>query len=306
MKKLLSIISILVLLLISSLTITAQEKNQYTGALLWKVSGNGLPQPSYILGTHHFYQVDFVDSIPELKNVIEDVDQVVGELLLKDVSALQARLQQAAIMSPDEAYKDLLSEEDFQVLDDGLKNMIGAGLAQFGQLKPGMLSMLYTITLYSKLYPQFNPMSHEAIDAYVQRVAAEDGKTVLGLETVDDQIYALFDAEPIKDQAESLVCSIRNIDGAKEQMDKLNDFYKSGDLEEMYNLSFNNPKELCKISPLQKSAILENRNNKWMEKLPNILNGKSSLIAVGALHLAGKEGLLYQLAQRGYKVEPVE
>lgn len=97
MKKLLSIISILVLLLISSLTITAQEKNQYTGALLWKVSGNGYLQPSYICtGTFHFYQVDFVDSIPELKNVIEDVDQVVGELLLKDVSALQARLQQAA------------------------------------------------------------------------------------------------------------------------------------------------------------------------------------------------------------------
>lgn len=72
-------------------------------------------------------------------------------------------------MSPDETYNDLLSEEDLQVLDDGLKNMIGAGLGQFGQLKPGMLSMLYTITLYSKLYPlNSNPMSHEAIDAYVQ------------------------------------------------------------------------------------------------------------------------------------------
>jgi uncharacterized protein YbaP (TraB family) len=33
---------------------------------------------------------------------------------------------------------------------------------------------------------------------------------------------------------------------------------------------------------------------------------KSNLIAVGALHLAGEDGILNQLAAKGYTVEPVK
>ena len=31
--------------------------------LLWKVSGNGLTQPSYIIGTHHLAPFSIMDSI---------------------------------------------------------------------------------------------------------------------------------------------------------------------------------------------------------------------------------------------------
>jgi uncharacterized protein YbaP (TraB family) len=42
-----------------------------------------------------------------------------------------------------------------------------------------------------------------------------------------------------------------------------------------------------------------------MQKLPEIMKEKSSFIAVGALHLAGEEGLLNLLKEAGYTVEPV-
>lgn len=306
MKIISTTFTVLIFLVLSAISVSAQDKKEYTGALLWKVSGNGLKESSYILGTHHLAHVSFVDSIPGLRDAMKNTEQTVGELLMSGQADMQTKVQQAAMMPAGESYKNLLSADDYAKLDKGLKDMFSVGLEQFGQLKPGMISMVYTITLYTKLYPGFNPASHEAIDAYVQRIATEGGKSVLGLETVEDQIYALFDSEPLKDQAVTLVCAISQADSAKKTLDKLNDFYKNGDLSKMYDLAFNDPDDTCKSSQNQQNALNKDRNDKWMLKLPQIMKDKPSLIAVGALHLAKEEGVLAQLAKMGYKVEAVK
>ena len=51
--------------------------------LLWKVSGNGLNQPSYIIGTHHLAPFSIMDSIAGLKKAMNETQQVYGELLLR-------------------------------------------------------------------------------------------------------------------------------------------------------------------------------------------------------------------------------
>ncbi len=93
--------------------------------LLWKISGNGLEKPSYVLGTHHLTQISFVDSIKGLKGIIESAEQTVGELLISDQTAMQAKLQQAAMMPAGESYSKLLSPEDYIKLNTGLKDMLG-------------------------------------------------------------------------------------------------------------------------------------------------------------------------------------
>ena len=50
------------------------------GQLLYKISGNGLEKPSYIIGTHHLANVGFVEKIAGVKQALTDVDQVYGEL----------------------------------------------------------------------------------------------------------------------------------------------------------------------------------------------------------------------------------
>lgn len=306
MKTIPSLFAVLILTLLSFLTVSAQSQKEYTGALLWKVSGKGLTQPSYILGTHHLTHVKFVDNIPGLKEAMDNSQQTVGELLMSDQPEMQAKLQQAAMMPAGETYKSMLTEDEYTTLSTGLKDILMADLDQLAQFKPGMISMIYTIALYTKTYPEFNPINHEGIDTYVQRIAKENGKSVLGLETVEDQIYALFDSEPLKDQAKSLACAVGNTDLAVKSLEKLNKCYENKDLSGMYNLAFNDPDDPCKMSQKYQNAINKDRNNKWLEKLPQIMKEKPSLIAVGALHLAGKEGLLNQLAKKGYKVEPVK
>ena len=66
------------------------------------------------------------------------------------------------------------------------------------------------------------------------------------------------------------------------------------------------PQSACPMSEEKKEKMLDDRNQAWLKKIPGLLKTNSNLIVVGAGHLPGKEGLLYQLAKMGYLVEPVK
>ena len=44
---------------------------------------------------------------------------------------------------------------------------------------------------------------------------------------------------------------------------------------------------------------------KWEAKLPDLLEGKNAVLAVGAAHLSGETGVLRALERMGYDVEPL-
>lgn len=50
---------------------------------------------------------------------------------------------------------------------------------------------------------------------------------------------------------------------------------------------------------------MKTRNEKWMKKLPVIMDAGSAFIAVGGGHLIGRYGLLKLLQKAGYTVRPV-
>ena len=53
--------------------------------LLWKISGNGLQQPSYIFGTYHLSPLSITDSIASLPQAMADARQVYGEVVMADM-----------------------------------------------------------------------------------------------------------------------------------------------------------------------------------------------------------------------------
>ena len=50
------------------------------GQLLYRIDGNGLKAPSYIVGTYHLAPATFADSIPGLRAALGAVEQVYGEV----------------------------------------------------------------------------------------------------------------------------------------------------------------------------------------------------------------------------------
>lgn len=288
-----------------SLTSCANTNNKQETGLLWKISDNNLEQPSYIFGTHHLVPLSFLDSIAGLEEAFEATEQAVGELDMNNMGEMQMQLMMASIMPDGESYQDLMNEEDRELLDETLKEYVGAGLDQFGQMKPAMLNTLLSVMMYKKFYP--SDEEGLSMDEYFHKEAKDRHHTTLGLESVQDQIDVLFDSQSIEKQAESLLCTIKNIDYGKKQMDKLMTAYHAQDLTAMAKLfEEDDPDNPCPSTQEEKDELNKERNIKWMKQLPDMMNDKPSFIAVGCLHLVGEDGLINQLRKEGYTVEAVK
>lgn len=288
------------LMLMSCTTQTINDNN----SLLWKISGNGLDEPSFLFGTHHLVPVSFLDSISGLEEAFENTKQTVGELDMANMNEMQMKIMSEAVMPQGVTYESLISAEDVVLLDSALTNLLGIGLNQFGALKPAMLSNLISLTLYQKHYPSI--ANETNIDQYFQMEALNRNRNVVGLETTEDQIEVLLNTRSLERQAELLMCMVRNQEMVMEQMDEFQDAYYTQNINLLYDLSIKEtPDDPCPTTDEEMNELNKDRNEKWLEKLPSIMEDKPSFIAVGCLHLPGDVGLIEGLRVQGYTVEPV-
>lgn len=295
----------LTFLLLLSLSLTSCAKPKQETGLLWKISGNKLEQPSYLFGTHHLVPISFLDTIAGIDAAFMATEQTIGELDMNNMGEMQMQLMMASVMPDGYSYDSLLNVEDKNILDETLKEYVGVGLDQLGQMKPAMLNTLLSVMMYKKLYP--SDENGLSMDEHFQKEARDRYRQTLGLESVQDQIDVLFGSQPIERQAESLLCTIKNMDYGKKQMDRLMTAYHAQDLTAMAKLyEEEDPNNPCPSTQEEKDELNKARNEKWMDKLPTMMKEKPSFIAVGCLHLVGDDGLLNRLRKEGYKVEQVK
>ena len=293
--------TLVVLLLILS---CRSRINGNDNALLWKISGNGLENASWLFGTHHLVPLTFLDSIPGIRDAFSKSAQTVGELDMGNMGQMQMEIMGRAMMPQETSYKSLMSDADRAKLDSTLTDLMGIGLEQFGRLRPAMLQNLISVTLYQQYYPTLT--GGVGLDQFFQEEALKQNRTVVGLEETDDQIHVLLEMQPLERQAELLACMVNHPELLKKQMDMLQQAYHAQDLEALWALyTEEDPADPCPSTEEEKFALNGARNEKWLEKLPAIMADKSSFIAVGCLHLPGEEGLIEGLRKLGYKVEPV-
>lgn len=293
MKKLLT----LALLLTLSLGIHAQ--------LLWKISGNGLSQPSYLFGTHHLAPITFLDSISGMTRVQADIRQVYGECVMSEMQdpALLTSMQQQMVLPQDTTLQSLFSPGQYEKLAAVVKQYTGADLAQLSQLKPTTLTQQLTLILCMMHMPGFNPQ--QQLDTYFQQQALQQGKTVGGLETAASQIPILYSSQSLIRQAELLMCMVEDMDKAWDETQKLNNAYLKQDLETILSLTEQNDGTTCSPTPQELDILIYNRNAAWAQKMPAVMQQAPTLFAVGAAHLPGTKGVIHLLRQQGYTVEPV-
>lgn len=285
----------ILLLAVYTLSLTASQAQ-----LLWKVSGNGLKHPSYLFGTHHLIPIQFLDSIPGLYRSFNECDVVVGEMVLNNIDAT-SKIQQAAIMPDNKKMADLLSNEDYKLVDNELQSVLKMGLKELSIMNPTLILSLYEIELYKKTT---GLTDNTQSDSYFQLVAEEKGKKVVGLETIDQQIKILFGNGTLKHQAEVLVETIQHKDSTTKDMIQLNKLYKAGNLNELIRLS-QGKGSITDISAEEYAKLVDERNANWMTKLPDLFKTSPSFVAVGAMHLGGKNGLIKKLEKAGFKVKAI-
>ena len=301
MKKVLTTALVLAL---TSMTASAQ--------LLYKISGNGLEKPSYIIGTHHLANVGFVNQINGVTEALTETDQVYGELVwdtMTNIDSLKA-VQNAMTLPAGKTIKDYLTPDEYKRLDAFMVAKMDTGLSnpmvasKMGNLTPMALVTQFQLLLYmTKHMGEFDPSS--TFDQYFQAQAKKNGLPCGGLETLQKQIDVLYKGKPMSRQVEELMCFIDNENFNSQMMEDLTSAFYAQNLETLKQVMDRKLGGKCDSTPEEEDMLINNRNADWVAKMPDIMASKPTFFAVGAAHLPGDKGVLQLLRNAGYTIEGV-
>jgi uncharacterized protein len=259
-------------------------------ALLWQVSGKGLSSPSYVYGTIHIICKEDFQFSGTLKEKFREAKNIYLELDMDDPNMM---MKMASLsMMKGQSLKDLMSPADYTYLSAYVKDSLGMPMMLFNKMKP--------ITLMSLLYTKALPCSaSESYEQTMVAMAKQQKKDIKGLEKIEDQM-AVFDKIPDSVEAKMILDMIRQMPEQKKQFAQMVDAYKKEDLRSLSNAMSESPEWKG-----FEDIMLSNRNKNWIPVMETAMKESTTLFAVGAGHLYGKEGVINLLRQAGYTVTPV-
>ena len=273
---------------------------QLENSLLWKISGNGLDQPSYLYGTIHIIDKEDFFLTDGTRRAIKEAEQVTFEINLEEATGIGAQIgmMMQAFMKGGTTLKDLLSKEDYELVDAHFTQM-GLPLWILERIKPMFLSVLASMDM-----SQMGGGEMVSYEMEIAKRANQRDLPMAGLETVEYQM-SMFDSIPYDAQAKMLVDAIKMTQDTSaatvDELEMMTDMYTTQNIMGMVQSIGEDADGLGKFEDM----LLRNRNRNWIPVMGEQMREKTVLFAVGAGHLAGRNGVINLLREAGYEVVAV-
>ena len=276
--------------------------------LLYRISGNGLDEPSYIVGTYHLAPASFVDDIAGVREAMAAVEQVYGEVDMSDMARARELMLGAMMLPEGKSISDLFTVDEMSRINAYMREVMGVDFSnpliasQMGRMRPSMLATQLMLLQYMKLTPGFKPT--ELIDEYFQAEARKQGKRVGGFESEEFQMALLYGDMSDAKEREELLELVDNNAEAITEMRRMADAYFSLDIKRLGDM-MEGEVESGDMTLEEFKRMVTDRNRRWVEAMPEVMSSAPTLFVVGAGHLPGDEGVIALLKDAGYKVKAV-
>ena len=257
------------------------------------VAGVTPPRPSYLLGTIHF-------GTPEEQGIdYAKLEQLMGET---ETFVNEANLDEAWTSDYD-GYRWLPVETPLERMVG--KDAITLASALLPQVRVQDLQRMKPWSVLALLEARGESGGEATMDARLQRMASGAGKRLTHLETLEQQLQAL-DCVPAQEHSMVLAERLRTSWILRIESAEAMAFYRSRNLD-AWLASIDRMEGLGEqakaIEQRSRQCLLEERNARWIGPLETLFQDGPSLVAVGAVHLVGADGLLAALRRDGYTVE---
>ena len=270
---------LLALLLVTSLSFAQKEKT-----LFWEISGNGLTKKSYLYGTMHVNdKISYHLSDAFFKNLLAS-DIVSNESDPETWDEVIALMQQNNLYSPYNFYATFY-------LNPIKKNAI----------KTVFINSNYFANMLSGVEGEKSDYQENTVlDMFIYQTGRKYKKRIIGLESATESMLSIMkikqdDARPDDKNRELLLKIVKS--GNFNEATK--EYYREKDvvmLDSIYKLMF---------SKKAHDALIVNRNIIMTKSIDSLAKTGSLFSAVGAAHLAGKQGIIQLLRDKGYTVSPI-
>lgn len=282
------------------------EATENAGALLWKIERDGRPT-SYLFGTVHLTDDRVTKLSPAVLSALKEAKAIaleVADLSENATATVIAQSAPLAIYSDGRRLDQMLTPSEYE----SVKNVVSrSGLpADLAALfKPWIVSMILSVSDCERTKVQ---EGKRVLDMKIAEIGKSLGIPVVGLETIPDQLAALA-AVPEKQQLDMLRVSLRFAHRMNDLMETLVQLYLDRRITAALPLQL----AMARQAGIGEGAfagfqqkLLTERNEKMISVAEPLLTQGGAFIAVGALHLPSKNGLVALLRQAGYTVTAVE
>ena len=259
--------------------------------LLYKIEGKNLEKPSYIFGTIHIMpKKDFIIS-ESVKSAFKSCNELAMEIDLDMDLKTQIEIAKLSMLPDGKTTADITTKENEERIRNFCIDSINWKKSKYNILnrfKPFFLSTLVTQELIGK---------SKSYEIEFKKLAKKNKMSVSGLETIQFQMDLLSEVS----NEEQIKMLLLGLTKDNSEFNKLLDTYLKKDINQLGELMNN-----VDLSPEFYTNFIVKRNQKWIPIISELIQKKSTFIAVGAGHLPGKEGVLNLLQEAGYKITPID
>ncbi len=263
-------------------------------SLLWEISGNGLPRPSYVFGTMHLMCAEDALLSDSLDFAIQKAGNVYFEIDMDNMGEMMG-LFKFIRMRDGKKLSDFLTPAEYERVKKyfaSSKSILP--LSMMERFKPYFIASMISET-------RMPCESKNGMEEVILKAAKSAKKEVKGLESIEFQA-SVFDSIPYADQAKDLLKTIDSAGVEDSSTARMLSVYRSQDMDGIEKLTVEEEGGVASFLDL----FLYGRNARWIPLMEKAMKENSTLFAVGAAHLPGKKGVLDLLRQAGYTVRPMK
>ena len=250
----------------------------------------------YLAGSIHALNSDFYPLAPAYLDAFDSVDNLAVEFNILNLTpaVAQKQISQYTWLKPNESIKAAFSQAEIEQLKPFAKRK-GMDIDTLLRLRPWLIIE----ALSSFQFAQTDFQASLGVDQFFIERANQQAKTILELETLEEQINAINGAE-LSAQTAAISLALSQLDQGQELLTQMANLWQSADAQGLYALSQEDLVEQPNIAPLM-SSLLYDRNQRMAERIQGYLNkGGSYFVMVGALHLSGPNSVQAHLNKMGY------
>jgi len=272
-----------------------------TKLFLWKATSP--TTEVYLLGSIHLGKKEWYPLAKEIDGAFEKSKVLVLEAdpAKADQLKLQQLVFQHGLYAGDDSLAKHVPAETLKATQE-LAATLGIPAASLDKMRPWFVAMTLSVISIQKLgySPEFG------IDRVFASRAKDQNKETLELESMEFQIKLLSGfADDL--QAKYLAATVDESGKSKEQMEKMVESWRNGDVATFEKETIAKPREKHPELAEFHKKMIDDRNEGMAKKVEGYLKTKDVYFVVaGAAHLVGEKGIVKLLQKDGVKVEQVE
>ena len=273
---------------------------------LWKATDPETGNELYLMGTIHVVSEDKFSMPDYLLDVYEKSDGIAVEYdirKLEDMSVAQELLMHT-IYTDGTKISDHISEEAYEAGKEALTEL-GMYASVLDVYMPGF----WVSQIESLAITTFKNLSTDGVDSKFLTMAAEDGKDIISIETLEIQAQAMVGhSDEYADYClRQMPEDLENLEETAASLGELYDMWATGDMEGLEVVAEDTeglPEDLLDDFAAYNDIMLYKRNEGMADKAAEFIeNGDNYLYMVGVLHFAGDKGVTALLEDKGYTIE---